>query len=257
MWVNPISGGTDFAGAFVAGMRTLPVVAGEMQCRCLGASVEAWSEPGPDGRGRALVDAVGELVCTKPMPSMPLFLWGDADGARLHDSYFDMYPGIWRHGDWIRITPRGGAVIYGRSDATINRHGVRMGTSELYRAVEALPEVMDSLVVDLEYLGRDSWMGLFVVLREGIVLDAALAARIRAEVRTALSPRHVPNDVFQVRAVPRTLSGKKMELPVKKLLTGTPAEQVFKPGAMADAGAVDWFVDFAAQRAGVGAAPIR
>ena len=156
-----------------------------MQVRCLGAAVEAWSEPGPDGRGRALVDEVGELVCVKPMPSMPLCTSGAtsrrAAGRRYHDSYFDMYPGVWRHGDWIRITPRGGAIIYGRSDATINRHGIRMGTAELYRAVEALPEVLDSLVVDLEYLGRESYMPLFVVLREGA--DARRGADEAAEGR--------------------------------------------------------------------------
>jgi acetoacetyl-CoA synthetase len=243
IWLTPISGGTDFAGAFVGGLPTLPVVEGEMQCRCLGAAVEAWSE-----QGQALVDEVGELVCTKPMPSMPLYFWGDADGSRYRDSYFDMYPGVWRHGDWIRITPRGGAIIYGRSDATINRHGIRMGTAELYRAVEALPEVLDSLVVDLEYLGRESYMPLFVVLREGLVLDAALAQRLKDAIRSALSARHVPNEIFQVSAIPRTLSGKKMELPVKKLLQGTPPEQVFKQGAMANAESVAWFVEFAAGR---------
>jgi acetoacetyl-CoA synthetase len=254
IWLTPMSGGTDFAGAFIAGLPTLPVVAGEMQCRCLGAAVEAWSDD-----GRPLIDEVGELVCVKPMPSMPLYLWGDADGTRLRDSYFDMFPGIWRHGDWIRITPHpesgaSGAIIYGRSDATINRHGVRMGTSELYRAVEALPEVMDSLVVDLEYLGRESWMPLFVVLRDGLVLDDALAGRIKAAVRQALSPRHVPNDVFQVAAVPRTLSGKKMELPVKKLLMGAAPETVLKRDAMANADSVDWFVALAAHRQAGGAA---
>jgi acetoacetyl-CoA synthetase len=250
IWLDPISGGTDFAGAFVAGLRTLPVTAGEMQCRCLGAAVEAWSEPDASGRGRALVDEVGELVCTKPMPSMPLYFWGDADGRRYRDSYFDMYPGVWRHGDWIRITPRGGAIIYGRSDATINRHGIRMGTAELYRAVETLPEVVDSLVVDLEYLGRESYMPLFVVLREGAVLDTALTRRLKESIRSALSARHVPNEIFQVASIPRTLSGKKMELPVKKLLLGTPAEQVFKLDAMANADCVAWFVDFARRRAG-------
>jgi acetoacetyl-CoA synthetase len=254
IWLAPISGGTDFAGAFVGGLITLPVVEGEMQCRCLGAAVEAWSEPNANGRGRALIDEVGELVCTQPMPSMPLYFWGDPDGKRYHDSYFDMYPGgngnpaVWRHGDWIRITERGGAIIYGRSDATINRHGIRMGTAELYRAVEALPEVLDSLVVDLEYLGRASYMPLFVVLREGLVLDAALTASIKQSIKVALSARHVPNDVFQVSAIPRTLSGKKMELPVKKLLLGTPAEQVFKLDAMANADSVGWFTAFAAER---------
>jgi acetoacetyl-CoA synthetase len=170
-----------------------------------------------------------------------------------------MYPGgngkpaVWRHGDWIRITPRGGAIIYGRSDATINRHGIRMGTAELYRAVEGLPEVLDSLVVDLEYLGRESYMPLFVVLREGLHLDDALTKRIKDAIKVALSARHVPNEVFQVSAIPRTLSGKKMELPIKKLLLGTPADQVFKLDAMANADAVAWFKALAARRAGVSA----
>ncbi len=259
IWLTAMSGGTDFAGAFIAGLPTLPVVEGEMQCRCLGAAVEAWSEPDAAGRGRSLVDEVGELVCLEPMPSMPLYLWGDADGSRLRESYFDMYPGgegrpaVWRHGDWIRITPHpesgaSGAIIYGRSDATINRHGIRMGTAELYRAVEALPEVLDSLVVDLEYLGRPSWMPLFVVLRDGVRLDAAMTARIKATVRAALSPRHVPDEVFRVAAIPRTLSGKKMELPVKKLLLGAAPEDVLRRDAMANADSVDWFVALAARR---------
>jgi acetoacetyl-CoA synthetase len=183
------------------------------------------------------------------MPSMPLYLWNDADGQRYHDSYFDMVPGVWRHGDWVRITPRGGAVILGRSDATINRHGVRMGTAELYRAVEAMPEVLDSLVVDLEYLGRESYMPLFVVLREGLTLDEALARRLRDAIKTALSARHVPNEIFQVSAIPRTLSGKKMELPVKKLLLGADAARVMNRDAMANAASVEWFVEFARRRA--------
>ena len=255
IWLNPISGGTDFAGAFVAGNRTLPVVKGEMQCRCLGAAVQAFSED-----GRALMDEVGELVCTQPMPSMPLYFWNDEGGQRYRDSYFDMYPGgpgkpaVWRHGDWIRITPHpesgsSGAVIYGRSDATINRHGIRMGTSELYRAVEVQPEVLDSLVVDLEDLGRDSYMPLFVVLREGLVLDDTLTQRLRLAIRTALSARHVPNEIFQVTAIPRTLSGKKMELPVKKLLLGADPAGVFNRDAMANGQAVDWFVAYAKERA--------
>jgi acetoacetyl-CoA synthetase len=161
-----------------------------------------------------------------------------------------MYPNVWRHGDWIRITPDGGAVIYGRSDATINRHGIRMGTAELYRAVEMLPEVLDSLVVDLEYLGRESYLPLFVVLREGLKLDDALTQRLKGAIRSALSARHVPNEIFQVNAIPRTLSGKKMELPVKKLLMGTPADQVFKLDAMANADCVEWFVEFARRRSG-------
>jgi len=245
MWINPISGGTDFAGAFVAGNRELPVHQGEMQCRSLGAAVEAWSED-----GRPLVGEVGELVCTKPIPSMPLFFWGDEGGRRYRDSYFDMFPGVWRHGDWIKLVPHAedgavGAVIYGRSDATINRHGIRMGTAELYRAVEAEPEVLDSLVVDLEFLGRESWMPLFVVLREGLVLDEALQQRLKTAIRTALSARHVPNEIVQVAAIPRTLSGKKMELPVKKLLLGADAAKVMNRDAMANADCVDWFVAYA------------
>ena len=244
IWLNPISGGTDFAGAFVGGNRTLPVVKGEMQCRWLGAGVQAYSES-----GQPLTDEVGELVCTTPLPSMPLYFWNDDGNRRYLASYFDMYAGLWRHGDWIRITPRGGAIIYGRSDATINRHGIRMGTAELYRAVEALPEVMDSLVVDLEYLGRESWMPLFVVLREGLNLDTALEKRLRGAIRSALSARHVPDDIYQVAAIPRTLSGKKLELPVKKLLMGAEAAQVMNRDAIANAASVDWFVDFARQRA--------
>ncbi|MGE5117271.1 MAG: acetoacetate--CoA ligase [Betaproteobacteria bacterium] len=259
IWLDPISGGTDFAGAFLAGLVTLPVVRGEMQCRCLGAAVYAYSEADANGVGRPLVDEVGELVCTEPMPSMPLRFWNDPGDRRYLDSYFDMYRHpdgrrIWRHGDWLRITRTGGGIIYGRSDATINRHGIRMGTAELYRAVEALPEVVDSLVVDLEYLGRESWMPLFVVLREGLALDDALAARIKAAIRSALSARHVPNDIFQVAAVPRTLSGKKMELPVKKLLLGEPPAKVMNRDAMANAGCVDWYVEFAARRAAATAA---
>ena len=244
VWLSPMSGGTDFAGAFVGGVPTLPVVVGEMQVRCLGADVQAW-----DDDGRPLQDEVGELVCTQPIPSMPLYLWNDPGGKRLHDSYFDVYPGVWRHGDWLRITPRGGAVIYGRSDATINRHGVRMGTSEIYAVVEALPEVMDSLVVDLEFLGRESWMPLFVALRPGCTLDAALVGRITAAIRNALSARHVPNDVILAPEIPRTITGKKLEVPVKKLLLGQPADKVANRDAMANPASLDWFVDFARRRA--------
>jgi len=248
IWINTISGGTDFAGAFVAGNRALPQFKGEMQCRCLGAAVQAFDEA-----GQPLMGEVGELVCTQPMPSMPLYLWGDTDGSRCRDSYFDTYPGVWRHGDWIRLIPHHspesvGAIIYGRSDATINRHGIRMGTAELYRAVEAMPEVLDSLVVDLEYLGRESWMPLFVVLRESVVLDEDLNKRLRAAIKSALSARHVPNEIFQVVLIPRTLSGKKMELPVKKLLLGEAPDKVLKRDAMANADCVDWFVAFARER---------
>ncbi|TDG04832.1 acetoacetate--CoA ligase [Paraburkholderia guartelaensis] len=245
VWIDAISGGTDFAGCFLAGVPTLPVYLGEMQCRCLGARVEAFDEA-----GHARIDEVGELVCTAPMPSMPLYFWRDEANRRYRESYFDMFPGIWRHGDWLRITPRGGAVIYGRSDATINRHGIRMGTSELYRAVESVPEVLDSLVVDLEYLGRSSSMPLFVVLRPGVDLSDALAQRIRARVREALSARHVPDEIHQVQAVPRTLSGKKMEVPIKRLLLGQPLEKVANPDTMANPESLAWFDAFARTRGG-------
>ena len=239
-----ISGGTDVAAAFVGASPILPLYAGEMQCRGLGVAVYAMDE-----QGRPLTDEVGELVVTKPMPSMPLYFWNDPQGKRYHESYFDTYPGWWRHGDWLRITPRGGAVIYGRSDTTINRHGIRMGTSEIYRVVENMPEITDSLVVDLEYLGRESYMPLFVVLRPGTQLDAALEARIRDGIRTALSARHVPNEIFAVSEIPRTLTGKKMELPVKKLLLGMRVEEVANPDAMSNPGSLGYFVEFAKRRA--------
>ena len=247
MWWSNISGGTDFAGAFIGGNRELPLVPGEMQCRLLGCAVEAWNE-----EGRPVVDEVGELVCTKPIPSMPLYFWNDEGNRRYLASYFDMYPGVWRHGDWLKVTPRGSCIIYGRSDATINRHGLRMGTSELYRAVEAIPEVLDSMVVDLEYLGRDSWMPLFVVLREGQTLDDAMKARINTAIREAVSPRFVPDQVYAVPEIPRTLTGKKQELPVKKLLLGQAVENVVNKDAMANPAALDWFVQLARERAANG-----
>jgi acetoacetyl-CoA synthetase len=240
VWISPISGGTDIASAFVGGNCTMPVYAGEMQCRCLGAKVEAWTEA-----GLPVVGEVGELVCTAPMPSMPLRFWNDEGDRRYRDSYFDVFPGVWRHGDWIEITPRGGAIIYGRSDATINRSGIRMGTSELYSAVEALPEIADCLVVDLEYLGRASYMPLFVVLREGAALDDALKARIVTAIRTALTPKHVPNAIFAVPEIPRTLSGKKLEVPIKRLLLGEPVDRILNPDAVANPGSLDWYVRFA------------
>jgi acetoacetyl-CoA synthetase len=241
-WCN-MSGGTDFAGAFIGGNRELPLVPGEMQCRLLGCAVEAW-----DDEGRAVIDQVGELVCTQPLPSMPLYFVGDEGNRRYISSYFDMYPGVWRHGDWLRVLPSGACIIYGRSDATINRHGLRMGTSELYSAIEALPEVIDSMVVDLEYLGRESYMPLFVVLRPGLVLDDAMKQRINDAVRTALSPRFVPNEIFAAPEIPRTLTGKKQELPVKKLLLGQPLDKVVNRDAMANPGCLDWYLAFAKAR---------
>ncbi|CAN5574117.1 acetoacetate--CoA ligase [soil metagenome] len=241
-WCN-ISGGTDFCGAFVGGNRELPEVPGQMQCRQLGAAVEAWNE-----QGQPVIGEVGELVCVKPIPSMPLYLWGDENNARYLSSYFDTYPGIWRHGDWLRIGHDGGCVIYGRSDATINRQGLRMGTSEIYSAVEALPEVLDSMVVDLEYLGRDSYMPLFVVLRPGVALDDAMRARLNAAIKTSLSPRFIPDDIFAVAEIPRPLSGTKQELPLKTLLLGQPIERVVNREAMANPGSLDWFVALARRR---------
>jgi acetoacetyl-CoA synthetase len=240
VWLTPMSGGTDLAGPFIAGNPTLPVYLGEMQCRVLGAAVHAFDES-----GQAVIDQVGELVCTKPMPSMPLYFWNDPGNQRYLESYFDTWPGVWRHGDWVRITPRGGAVIYGRSDATINRHGIRMGTAELYRAVEVLPEILDALVVDLEYLGRPSYMPLFVVLREGVALDADLRQRINERIRKALTARHVPNDVFVVQDIPKTLSGKRLELPIKKLLLGQPLDKAVNRGSVANPESLEWYVDFA------------
>ena len=240
MWFCNISGGTDFAGAFIGGNRELPLIPGEMQCRLLGCAVEAWNES-----GEPVIGEVGELVCTQPIPSMPLYFWGDKGNARYISSYFDMYPNIWRHGDWLKVTDTGSCIIYGRSDATINRYGLRMGTSELYSAIEALPEVLDSMVVDLEYLGRDSYMPLFVVLRAGVALDEAMKARLNNAIKTALSPRFVPNEIFSVSEIPRTLSGKKQELPIKKLLLGQPIDKVINRDAMANAGCLDWYVQFA------------
>jgi acetoacetyl-CoA synthetase len=241
-WCN-ISGGTDFCGAFIGGNRELPQVPGEMQCRLMGCAVEAWNE-----QGLPVTEEVGELVCSQPIPSMPLYFWGDEGKKRYLSSYFDMYPGVWRHGDWLKVGANGGCIIYGRSDATINRYGLRMGTSELYSAVEALPEVLDSMVVDLEYLGRESYMPLFVVLREGSTLDAAMHAKLVEAIKTALSPRFVPNEIFQVAEIPRTLSGKKQELPIKKLLLGQPIEKVVNRDAMANPGCLDWYVALAARR---------
>lgn len=238
-----ISGGTDTAAAFVTACPIAPLYAGEMQCRALGVAVYAFDET-----GKALTDEVGELIITKPMPSMPLYFWNDKNNLRYLDSYFDHFPGLWRHGDWIKITPRGGAVIYGRSDATINRHGIRMGTAEIYRVVEDLPEVLDSMVVDLEYLGRESYMPLFVVLREGVQLDAPLEEIIRNKIRTQLSARHVPNEVIAVAEIPRTLTGKKMELPIKKLMLGSPIEKIANPDAMSNPGSLKFYSAFAQAR---------
>ncbi|MGZ8666277.1 MAG: acetoacetate--CoA ligase, partial [Solirubrobacterales bacterium] len=245
-WLFSTSGGTDLCTAFVGGVATLPVYRGELQARALGASVEAWDEA-----GRPLIGEVGELVVTEPMPSMPVFFWGDPDGSRYSAAYFEHYPGVWRHGDWIEITPRGTAIIYGRSDSTINRSGVRMGTSEIYRAVQAVPEVVDALVVDVPREGTEGWMPLFVVLREDAELDSDLEHEIARRVRERCSPRHVPDRVFQVDEVPRTLSGKVLEVPVKRILMGTPAERAASRDSLANPDSLDYFTELAGRLRGV------
>ena len=300
VWLFSTSGGTDVCTAFVGGCPLLPVYEGELQARALGCAVEAWDED-----GNSLTDEVGELVLTQPLPSMPLFFWGDRPahdsstgedpsaggdpsasgdpsagedpsvregfpdgegsvGERYRESYFSMYPNIWRHGDWIRITPRGGAVIYGRSDSTINRQGVRMGTSEIYRAAGAVEGVLDALVVDVPStaLGGGAEDGelrmiLFVVLVPGAVLDDELRATIARRIREDCSPRHVPNEILQIEQVPRTLSGKVLEVPVKKILMGTPVSEAASVDSLADPRSLDYFVRLAAERQPAGANPER
>jgi acetoacetyl-CoA synthetase len=251
VWLFSTSGGTDVCTAFVGGCPLLPVYEGELQCRVLGCAVDAWDE-----QGRSLVDEVGELVITQPMPSMPLFFWGDGtpqpDGGgapRLRESYFSMFPGVWRHGDWIRITPRGGAVIYGRSDSTINRQGVRMGTSEIYRAAAAVPEVLDALVVDLPRPGGgpgELWMVLFVVIDAGAALDDELKAKVKRRIREDCSPRHVPDEVLQIEEVPRTLSGKVLEVPVKRILMGVAPSEAASADSLANPRSLHYFSELAA-----------
>jgi acetoacetyl-CoA synthetase len=239
-WLFSTSGGTDLCTAFVGGTPLLPVYRGELQARALGAAVEAWDED-----GNSVIDEVGELVVTEPMPSMPVRFWGDPDGGRYRASYFEHYPGVWRHGDWIEITSRGTAIIYGRSDSTINRSGVRMGTSEIYRAVLSIDAIVDALVVDVPRPGTEGWMPLFVVLREGAGLDDELRREIARRVREHCSPRHVPDEVFAIAEVPRTLSGKVLEVPVKRILMGTPPEQAASRDSLANPAALDYFTELA------------
>jgi acetoacetyl-CoA synthetase len=239
-WLFSTSGGTDLCTAFVGGVATLPVYRGELQARALGAAVEAWDED-----GEPVLGEVGELVVTEPMPSMPLYLWDDEDGRRYRESYFEMFPGVWRHGDWLEVTERGTAIIYGRSDSTINRGGIRMGTSEIYRAVLDIDDVVDALVVDVPRPGTDGWMPLFVVLREGAELDEELPREIARRVRERCSPRHVPDEVLQIDEVPRTLSGKVLEVQVKRILMGTPPEKAASRDSLANPQSLDYFVEMA------------
>lgn len=240
VWLASTSGGTDVCSGFVGGSPLLPVHSGEIQCRCLGVKAEAF-----DAIGNSLDGELGELVITKPMPSMPLFFWNDPENHRYRESYFEMYPGVWRHGDWIRFTDRGGAVIYGRSDSTINRKGVRMGTGEIYRVVEEIPEVIDSLAIDLESMEGDSYMPLFVVLKAGVVLDAGLRDRIRTLIRESLNPRYVPDEIFAVAEIPRTLNGKKLEVPVKRILMGVAPRDALSLDSLQNPDSIAYFAELA------------
>lgn len=240
IWLASYSGGTDICSGFVGGCVLLPVHAGELQGCCLGVKAAAFDEA-----GQPLIGQMGELVITEPMPSMPIYFWNDPDNQRYKSSYFEVYPGVWRHGDWVVFKPNGSLVIYGRSDSTINRMGVRMGTSEIYSVVESIPDVLDSLVIDLEGLGGASYIPLFVVLREGAALDDSLKARIKGAIRSALSPRHVPDEIFAIPDVPRTLSGKKLEVPIKKVLRGMPVEQAANPDSLKNPEMLQYFADLA------------
>ncbi|MDV3277335.1 MAG: acetoacetate--CoA ligase [Nitrososphaerales archaeon] len=242
VWLASISGGTDVCTPFVAGCPVLPVHSGEIQCRCLGAKVESFDES-----GRSVIGEVGELVVTQPMPSMPLYLWGDKDGRRYRESYFEKYPGIWRHGDWIKVTERGTCVIYGRSDATIKRLGVRIGTSEIYRVVESLPEVAESLAVDIPAAGGETTMLLFVATAGGRKLDDSLVSAIREKISRDLSRRHVPDRVLQAPSVPKTLNGKKLEVPVKRILEGEDAAKALNLDSLANPESISFYVELGAR----------
>jgi acetoacetyl-CoA synthetase len=242
LWLFSTSGGTDLCTAFVGGVPLLPVRAGELQARALGSKVEAFDED-----GNPVSDDVGELVITEPMPSMPIYFWNDPEGERYRESYFEVYPGVWRHGDWIKVKDDGACVIYGRSDSTINRGGVRMGTSEIYSAVDRVDEVVDSLVVDVPRDGGNSFMPLFVVLEEGVDLDDDLKGRIKSSIKENASPRHVPNEIFVVPDIPKTLNGKKLEVPVKKILSGTEIEKAASKESLSNPESLDHFVEFSQQ----------
>ncbi len=242
IWWSNFSGGTDICASFVGGNRELPLVPGRMQCRHLGTAVEAWSE-----EGKPVIGEEGELVCVRPLPSMPICFWGDRNNERYLSSYFDMYPGVWRHGDWLTVGRDGSCVISGRSDATINRNGVRMGTSEIYAAVERLPEILDSMVIELEQGGGESRLVMFIVLRERAVLDDAMRSAIGSAIRSSLSPRFIPDEIIAAPGIPRTLSGKKQELPIKRLYQGRPLAKVINREAMANPEVLDWYAERAAE----------
>ncbi len=234
--VASISGGTDVVSAFIGGVRTVPVWPGELSVPYLGAALDAWNE-----KGEPVRDEVGELVITKPMPSMPVSFWNDPDGSRYHDAYFDMFPGVWRHGDWISITEHGSIVVHGRSDSTLNRNGIRMGSADIYQVVEALPEVAEALVIGVENSDGGYWMPLFVVLAAGATLTDGLKQRINSAIRTEVSPRHVPDEIILAPGIPHTRTGKKLEVPIKKLFQGGDLERVVEPTAVDDPVLLEWF----------------
>ena len=235
--VASISGGTDVVSAFIGGVRTVPVWPGELSVPYLGVALEAWDESGNPVTGE-----VGELVVTKPLPSMPVAFWNDPDGSRYHEAYFDHYPGVWRHGDWITITDRGSVVVHGRSDSTLNRHGIRMGSADIYQAVERLPEVAEALVIGAEQPDGGYWMPLFVVLADGMDLTDDIRNRINDTIRTEVSPRHVPDEIIVAPGIPHTRTGKKLEVPIKKLFQGRDAAKVVERSAVDDPALLDWYV---------------
>ncbi|MFE5855914.1 acetoacetate--CoA ligase [Streptomyces sp. NPDC056500] len=245
IWIASVSGGTDVCSCFAGAVPTLPVYVGEIQAPCLGTDLQSW-----DPHGKPQIDEVGELVVTQPMPSMPLRFWNDPDGSRYHDNYFDMFPGVWRHGDWITLTDRGSVIIHGRSDSTLNRQGVRMGSADIYEAVERLPEIRESLVIGLEEANGGYWMPLFVHLSDGAALDDSLRDRIKRTIREQLSPRHVPDEIIQIPAVPHTLTGKRLEVPVKRLLQGTPLAKAVNPGSVDDPELLAFYAELGRARNG-------
>ena len=239
LWLSSISGGTDVCSAFVGGNPLWPVYQGEIQCRALGCSLEAFNDD-----GKPTIGEMGEMVITKPMPSMPIYLWGDSNHQRYTESYFEMFPGIWRHGDWTEITPRNGVIIYGRSDSTLNRGGIRIGTAEIYRAVDNITEVSDSLVVYLDKDNQDI-MPLFIKLKPGCALSDELAVKIKQIIRSSFTPRHVPDHIIEVKDIPYTISGKKMETPIKRILMGMDASKVVNKDAMLNPEALGFFIKLA------------
>ncbi|MFC4022313.1 acetoacetate--CoA ligase [Oceanobacillus longus] len=239
VWLYSTSGGTDICSGFLGGSPLLPVYAGEIQARALGVAVKSFNDAGDE-----IIDDIGELVITEPMPSMPIYFWNDENGERYRNSYFDHYPGIWRHGDFLQITSRGTGIIFGRSDATINRGGIRMGTSEIYSALDRVPEIADSLILDIPISSEQSMMPLFLVLKDGGQITDELKTRIKQTIRQNCSPRHIPNEIIEVDDLPKTLNGKKIEVPIKKILMGVPLEDAINIGSLLNPESIDYFLEF-------------